>query len=98
MTTERHPHGPAIFTFTLPDGSTLTGEVQGDGGKLARTWAKDRIEQEIRLAKRGSKLHSYEPLPGHVRVCTHDGALTCYEQADQHRDVDLRVAVLVSIA
>jgi hypothetical protein len=85
----------AIVTFRYPDGTTVRGTVQGNGGVLRRSYAAARLGREMRLARRGRPLTSYEPKPGHIKVCNHPKH-GCYGAAEGLCvAVDLRLATVV---
>jgi hypothetical protein len=72
-----------LFKLTLDDGTTITGAIQGSGGRISYT---EHVERSIRQAKRGRPTGIYEPSPGHALV--DDGATQMH--------VDLRRVVGVS--
>ena len=63
--THRSSGGATRFRFTLANGRTVAGPVQGAGGVVSDL---ERMKRAIRLAKEGRDTGLYEPHPGHVVV------------------------------
>ena len=80
------------WRFTLDNGSTVTGVVQGSGGFIRGP--ATRLTRAIRLARQGRDTGLYEPRPGCLAVYPHfsaasDGPMTT---------VDLRHVTGVRVA
>jgi hypothetical protein len=83
---------PATFTIREASGRAVTSNVHGNGGPIAGSNARARMEQCIRFANAGRPLPIYEPKPGHVRAYQQTAAADLDETT-----IDLRGATLVSV-